>query len=285
MSSLDPRIRSLLRQASKVEESGKLAAAEQLYEQILVESPDTHEAWLGLARVRPIVTAKEEAYTQVLALDADNLEAQIGLADLRGEPVPDAWREKLALQQAPPEPEPEPKPPPEDEAEVHEYVCYRHPDRVTSLRCYSCGNPICSSCAQKTPVGYSCPDCKRELENKFFNAKPTDYLIAAAVSLVLGVIAGAIAWQISGGFFAIILAMFASGAVGSLIGRITKRAVGGRRGRYLPHVVLLMIILGVVIPGLPYLLLLLMGSVGVLTLFVPGIFLFIGGGAAFYWMK
>ncbi|MCA9920662.1 MAG: tetratricopeptide repeat protein, partial [Anaerolineales bacterium] len=47
----DPRVRSLLRQANKVAESGKKAAAEQLYRQILEEAPDVAEAWYGLGQV------------------------------------------------------------------------------------------------------------------------------------------------------------------------------------------------------------------------------------------
>lgn len=291
-----PRIRSLMRQASRVEEAGKRAAAEQLYRQILDEAPEMEDAWLGLARMAADPAAQVEAYERVLELNPENKEARVGLADMRGEPVPDAWRKEVEAAKAP-EPEPEPVIKKEvvtatavaaaDDGhdEAYEFTCYRHPDRGTSLRCYNCHNPICASCTNKTSVGYLCPDCKRDLEDKFFNAKTTDYLIAALVSLPLSLIAGYLIWLLGGGIFFIFIMVFVGGAVGGLIGKLTKKAIGGRRGRYIPHLVVTMMIAGVVIPGLPYLLLL-MGGGGALVAFItPAVYLFVAGGSAFYWMK
>lgn len=293
-----PRIRSLMRQASRVEEAGKRAAAEQLYRQILDEAPETEEAWLGLGRMAVDPAAQTEAYERVLELNPENKEAKVGLADLRGEPVPDAWRKEVEAARLPqPEPEPEVKrevvattatavAPTDDHTEAYEFFCYRHPDRGTSLRCYNCHNPICASCTNKTSVGYLCPDCKRDLEDKFFNASATDYIIAALVSLPLSLIAGYLVWRLGGGFFFIFIMIFIGGAVGGLIGRLTKKAIGGRRGRYLPHLVLVMMVVGVVIPGLPILLMALAGSGGALFAFItPAVYLFVAGGSAFYWMK
>ena len=36
--------------------------------------------------------------------------------------------------------------------------CYRHPDRITGVRCVRCGRPICPQCQQPAAVGYQCPD-------------------------------------------------------------------------------------------------------------------------------
>ncbi len=41
-------------------------------------------------------------------------------------------------------------------------TCYRHPDRVTGLRCSRCGRPICGECAVPVPVGQLCPDDARD---------------------------------------------------------------------------------------------------------------------------
>ncbi|HRQ40838.1 MAG TPA: hypothetical protein PLD25_23235 [Chloroflexota bacterium] len=292
-----PRIRSLMRQAARVEEAGKRAAAEQLYRQILDEAPEMEDAWLGLARMAADPAAQEEAFERALELNPENKEARVGLADLRGEPVPDAWRKEVEAARTP-EPEPEPVAAPMAKQEVvtavpaadghdeaYEFTCYRHPDRVTSLRCYNCHNPICASCTNKTSVGYICPDCKRELEDKFFNASATDYIIAALVSFPLSLIAGYLVWRLSGGFFFIFIMIFIGGAVGGLIGRLTKKAIGGRRGRYLPHLVLAMMAVGVALPGLP-ILLAVMGGGGALFAFItPAVYLFVAGGSAFYWMK
>ncbi len=40
--------------------------------------------------------------------------------------------------------------------------CYRHPERVTWIRCARCQRPICPECMTVAPVGYQCPECIRE---------------------------------------------------------------------------------------------------------------------------
>ena len=291
-----PRLRTLLRQAKRAQNAGKLAAAEQSYREILDEAPDSAEAWLGLAGLLKDPQEKEHAYEKVLALDAENIDAQIGLATLRGEPIPEREEE--------PEPEPEEKlaadlktavspslstpttKPSKSVDEEPQLYCYRHPDRSTALRCYSCNRPICSSCTNKTPVGYICNECKHQVEEKFFSASKLDYLIAGIVSFILSLIAGAVVMRLGSSFFMILIIFFAGGAVGGFIGKLTQRVVGGRRGRYIPHLVAAMVILGVVIPAMPYLLVALMGGFGALFgLLVPAIYAFIASSAAFYWMR
>jgi membrane associated rhomboid family serine protease len=41
-------------------------------------------------------------------------------------------------------------------------VCYRHPSRVTYLRCSRCDRPICPDCMNTAVVGQHCPECARE---------------------------------------------------------------------------------------------------------------------------
>lgn len=48
--------------------------------------------------------------------------------------------------------------------------CYRHPDKETRLGCSRCGRPICTKCAQKSHVGYRCPDCHYELQSRHYKA-------------------------------------------------------------------------------------------------------------------
>lgn len=315
----EPRLRNLLRQAERNAENGKLAAAEMLYRQIIEEAPTADAAWVGLARVLFDPAEKQAAYEQALALNPDN---QIAAAALSGEDVapspeteetqtpapvretteshsratesttinvdrpiaPNKWevvgelsaqaRESYIGQPA---------------TETYELFCYRHPDRPTSLRCYNCNRPICIKCANKTPVGYICPECMREAEDTFFNNRSIDYLIAAAVSLPLSILVGFLLIYVLGGgfgFFYYIILFFVSGAVGGFIGRITKRAIGNRRGRYLPHLVVAMMVLGVLIPAFPIFLVALMGQVGALLgLAGPAIYLFVGGGAAYWQMR
>lgn len=295
----EPRLRALLSQAERNAAYGKMAAAETMYRQILDEAPDSEEAWLGLAAVLSDPDAQRAAYERVLTLAPTNEAAIEGLNRLDGHVV--ATVEEPAVATALPVtataatniyPDVStnstvvPQLEPETETEL-ELFCYRHPDRSTSLRCYNCNRPICISCANKTPVGYICPECRRQAEDAFFNNKPIDYIIAILVSLPISLLAGFLMVNfLSRGFLFFILIFFISGAVGSFIGRITKRAVGGRRGRYLPGLVVAMMIVGVVIPALPVLASILLGNVGGLVALIgPGIYLFVGCGAAYWQMR
>ncbi len=295
----DPRVRSLLRQANKVAEAGKRAAAEQLYQQLLEESPEVAEAWFGLGQVLNDAAEQKAAYQKALSLKPDYGAAARALAELRGEPIPewaeraesddgeeDAEGETAVLQPTPPKVEKPPQTAVPAPAETdYELVCYRHPKRQTALRCYNCGKPICSSCAVKTPVGYSCPDCIREKEDVFFNARPFDYLVAPLIGLVLSLIAGWLVttFALRGNFFIYIIMLFVGGFVGRLIGQISKWAIDRRRGRYLPQVMVGMLILGTAVWLLPYVL---FGGLASIFVFIaPGIFLFAAGGALYSYMK
>lgn len=340
MEVMSPRIRSLLRQAQKTARLGKRAAAQQLYEEILEESPETLQAWLGLAQVTRDSQVKQRAYEKVLELDPQNEAAQEHLGH---PPDGDATQQALAptAEARLPRPEPEeptsapetfdtrqwleeatrrrpfagedgaglrqadaagaersttPKPrqeavtPPvvepadidDDDEEV--LYCYRHPQRETGLRCYTCNRPICTSCAQHTPVGYRCPPCIRQAQDVFYEAGILEYLLGTAVALLLGLIAGYIAPRI--GFFVI----FIGPAAGALIGRLAFRAARRRRGRYLPQLVAAMVAIGGFLPvGLPLLLAMLTGggSLGRLGfgLLWPAVYVFLATGAAYYQMK
>jgi len=288
----EPRLRALLAQAGRNAEYGKNAAAESMYRDILSEAPEAEEAWLGLARVVGDVGQKRAAYERALALSPENPAAIVGLAELDGRPVPPEAAAALALAEAeaeePPSPavaEPPPDAPPASDLD-YTLVCYRHPQRMTSLRCYNCNRPICIQCANKTPVGYICPECQRQAEDAFYNAKPSDYLIAAIVSLPISLVVGLLLVTLGRNMLFYLLIFFISGAVGSFIGRITKRAIGGRRGRYLPGLVVAMMFIGVLIPVLPLLLAILGGSAGaLLALIGPGIYLFVGASAAYWQMR
>lgn len=274
----DVQIRTKLRQADRVANDGKRVAAAQLYREILLAAPEAKAAWLGLAQVVDNAERKE-AYERVLALDPGNKEATEGLEWL-AKGIEPPRREPVVA--APPKPpKPAVKEVPKEEAVVEEayaLVCYRHPNRETSLRCYNCNRPICIECTNKTPVGYICPTCQREAEDVFFNSQVTDYLIAFAVTLPLNLIITFLLGIIGTpfGFFFYFILFGVGGAIGNFIGRITKRAVGRRRGRYLPHVVAGTIITttlfgALILPGL--------------NLITAGIYLFAAVGAAFYQMK
>jgi hypothetical protein len=323
-----PRTRSLLRQAARNVEAGKLVAAENLYRQIVAENPESTAAWLGLAEVTKDSSQKAAAYERVLALDGNNEAAQEGLAMVRedgaespplpSEPIQDsqplapaqksgevqAVADKPISQPAEGDPRPAgletPGPAASEQQDFayHEAVqvadddtdvelfCYRHPNRSTSLRCYKCNKPICSECTVKTPVGYLCPDCHREAENAFFNAKLTDYFLALMVALPLSLLAGWLVVRFSGGFFMILIFIFAGGAVGGFIARLAKRVMGNRRGRYIPYLVAACIVIGVLFFAWPFVLAFIAGNAGVLWRMVGmGVYLFTASSSAFYWAR
>jgi hypothetical protein len=108
--------------------------------------------------------------------------------------------------------------------------CANHPTVATQLRCNRCGKVICSRCAVRTPVGYRCRECVREHQRAFDTAAAIDYPIAFVVS---GVIAFFAVWLLSFiGFWGILIAP----AVGAGAAEIVRRAVRGRRSRWLAAV-------------------------------------------------
>lgn len=116
--------------------------------------------------------------------------------------------------------------------------CQRHPKVETTLQCYQCGAPICHRCAQRTPVGYQCPECRRGLKRRFEQARPLDYGIAIVVSLILGTIAGTLLPII--GWFT----MFLSPLAGTLIAEIVWRLVDRRYSSHLWWIAAAGIVLG-----------------------------------------
>jgi hypothetical protein len=152
-------------------------------------------------------------------------------------------------------------------------VCYRHPLIETTLRCAKCDRYICPKCANRTPVGYICPECLRSQENRYFTGGLGDYGIAAIIAFPLSVIVAFIFTVIIGriGFFSWIIAFIAAPIAGGFIAEAVRWGVRKRRSRYLDRVVAGCFILALA----PFLLLNLGNLFG---LIVPGILLVIGTG-------
>lgn len=153
--------------------------------------------------------------------------------------------------------------------------CHRHPDTETGLRCNRCGTPICAKCAIRTDVGFRCPDCVRQQQDKFYTGGGLDYVIAIVIALPLSLIAAAVFTFIIAriGFFSWIISFVAAPAAGGIIAEAVRRAVGRRRSRHLSTVVAACLVLGVA----PFLLLTLLGG-NWFGLIPPGILLFFGVG-------
>jgi hypothetical protein len=96
-----PRLRSILRRAEKVAESGKYSAAATLYRQLTQEAPDVAVGWLGLAAVTNDTAEKEKALSKVLALEPENQHARYLQAQLYGETWPNDGQEFPTVPPAP----------------------------------------------------------------------------------------------------------------------------------------------------------------------------------------
>ncbi len=156
--------------------------------------------------------------------------------------------------------------------------CYRHPTIETALRCNRCDRAICPKCAKRMPVGFRCPDCIREQEDKYYSGYNSDYLIASVVTLpIAGATATAATFFLGSlGFIGLLLAFVMTPAVAGFIAEAVRWAVSKRRSRYLGHVV----VSGMVIATLPVILFFIaMGAI--FATVVPGIFIFVGAPTAY----
>lgn len=116
--------------------------------------------------------------------------------------------------------------------------CEKHPDRETGLRCNRCNRLMCTQCAVQTPTGYRCVDCIKEQNKAFDTTEVQDYVVAAAVAVVLSWIGAALVTRF--GFFTILLAP----AAGTLIAEAVRTAVRKRRSKKLYQVVAIAIVVG-----------------------------------------
>lgn len=134
-------------------------------------------------------------------------------------------------------------------------TCYAHPDRETNLRCKICERPICASCAVRTPTGYACKECVRELQKKFDTAEWYDYLVGFGVCAALSLVTSLIMLIISGflGFFMWFVSFAVAASAGAIIANITQSALRKRRSKQL----FWLTAAGVVVGALPVILFLL----------------------------
>jgi rhomboid protease GluP len=134
---------------------GDRAEARRLLLAATQETPESVEAWLELAGVVEAPEEKRRCFVQALNLAPGHPAAQAGLFLVE---------QKLAGQGALAAP---------GLAAVSpagtQIFCQRHPQIETGLRCNRCETPICPKCAQRTPVGFRCPNCVTELEGRYYS--------------------------------------------------------------------------------------------------------------------
>lgn len=297
MATTSPRVRALLRQAKRTAESGKRAAAQQLYLQIVDEEPDTVEAWLGLAEVSQDAAEREEALQRALALEPDNRVARKMLSDDGAAPgkvaVPPAGRDgadpfsqsRAWLDEATAR-TPEGNAAKERKGkrntataqqgagEAVEEVELATPTRKVAdeprevvLTCYR--HP-------QRETGLRCITCNRPICTRCAKHTPVGYrcpqcireaqdvffsagLLDYLLTAVVTLVLAVLAGLIAPrlGFFVI----FIGPAAGTLIGRAAFRVARRRHGRYLPELVAALVAVGGLLPtALPLVAALLLGA-------------------------
>jgi hypothetical protein len=123
--------------------------------------------------------------------------------------------------------------------------CYRHPDVETGLRCSNvvdgkvCNCRICPKCAVPTRVGYKCPECIREIGDRRWTGKWSDYLVASGITVPLSLLT-ALGFRLVialAGWFPWYIVLLAAPAIARFIGDAVHWGVRKRRSRYLKYVV------------------------------------------------
>lgn len=150
--------------------------------------------------------------------------------------------------------------------------CANHPGVETSLRCKTCGKPICAKCAVRTPTGYSCKECVRKQQKSFVTSEWYDYVLGFGTASVLSFLATLLVGVISGiaGIFGWLLIIAVAPTAGVVIAEAVRYVTRKHRSRSL----FLTVGAGVIVGALPVIIIDLI-SMNIFGLIFLGIFLFI----------
>src|SRR6185369_9811609 len=177
-------IEALIRQGTTAARVGDKEAARSAFRQATKLAPTNIDALLGLSGVVGTLTEKRQIFQRILEIDPGNLDAREGLTAVeRRLSGRDDDPPVVVLEQA--------SAPPIVEQPVE--MCYRHPDRETSLHCIQCGRPICGACARMTPVGQICPICRKDRRMSNYKVGPVDLAKGFIAGLIAGLVGGYIA--------------------------------------------------------------------------------------------
>ncbi len=150
--------------------------------------------------------------------------------------------------------------------------CINHPDRETLLRCARCGEPICTQCAIRHPVGLRCPECAQLKKAPTYDVPTPYYLRALAAGLGTSVVSSVIVEILPLRY----LSFFGGLIAGAIIAEVISRVTNHKRGMGLQIVAGICIILGYLL-GSFFVMLYRLG--GTAWLLLPGMLL-----NPFYWI-
>lgn len=105
--------------------------------------------------------------------------------------------------------------------------CFRHPQRLTALRCISCDRPICTDCAIAAPVGIKCSECAHQSRSALGKVPRHKLVRATGAGLVVGTATGIVHHAFHLPFLSLILAW----GLGRVVGAAVRAAAGGYRDR------------------------------------------------------
>ncbi len=281
---MTPKIRSQLRTAASVAESGKIPAAIELYRELLATDSDLVPAWIGLANILKDEGERREAYEKALEIDPKNSEAIEKLALLDGKEPPQITilkeNEKLKTEIDSTTTESIAEENGEQtqvesaaisgKVEPNVDGVFSHPVDIsewvqpdgsmvdyksgepTNLRCNRCGRPISLKSSKSTSVGYRCFTCIYEIEEGYYEATSSDYVVSMLVIGVISLITGFLVTLIGGfgGIFIYFIAFAVGGGIGAAIARVAQQAIGRRRGRNLPNILAGIMAICIFLPAL-----------------------------------
>jgi hypothetical protein len=230
-------VRQLIQEGRAAAMAGDTFAARNSFRRATELDPASVEAWLGLSGVVPILAEKREHLQRALALDPANQEARASLAyveKLQADGLQIAPSRRREERNASGDASPllaAPDEPATATAAAQALYCYRHPDRETGLRCVQCNRPICGSCAQITPVGQLCPECRKARRPANYQVSTANALVGGVVALVAAALVAFPFLLFARGFFVFLIIIFLAPAVAELVLRIADRFTKTKRGR------------------------------------------------------
>jgi hypothetical protein len=238
------QVDELVQQAREAMAEGNMLVARGYWRRATRIAPDRLDIWLSLLEITDLPAERRRCLEHIVERDPDNViayneleqmrEAERGEAE-RADAAPDS-ESVVAVPQSTMQPRLAMRPDVTDEmrlrwdnqlASGETLHCINHPHVETSLRCNSCGAPICARCVVRTPVGSRCKACIKAQQAHFYTSYWYDYPLAALVSLVLSIPAAVVAGM-AGWWFALIISPIAGGIIGSVV----HWAIGRRRGQW-----------------------------------------------------
>lgn len=231
--STEAEVQQLIQDGRAAALAGDTLAARSSFRRAAELDPASVDALLGLSGVVPILAEKREHLQRALAIDPTNEEARASLAyveRLQAEGLQLAPSRRLEERAASGDSSPLLSAP-EPAAPAETLFCYRHPERETGLRCVQCERPICGACAQISPVGQLCPECRRARRPTNYQVPTTSAIVAGVVALVAAAVIAFPFLLFARGFFVFLIIIFVAPAVAELVIRISDRLTKTKRGR------------------------------------------------------